>query len=219
MICRFGLAVALGYLLGSIPFGFLATRRTKGVDVRDYGSGKIGTTNVIRTGGPVVGVVTLGADLAKGALAVFLGGIILGDITGNVGGMVVDGQDAEVASGIAAIAGHVWPIYIGFRGGRGVATFIGGLLALHWPTALICGAGITLGVAFTTRYFSLGSLIGALSSVAIMALLVWVWNQPVEYLIYATVGAAIIIWQHRDNIKRLREGKERKIGEKAEFRR
>ena len=219
MICRFGLAVVLGYLLGSIPFGFLATRRTKGVDVRDYGSGKIGATNVIRTGGSVVGVVTLGADLAKGALAVFLGGIMLGNITGNVGGMVVDGQDAEVASGIAAIAGHVWPIYIGFRGGRGVATFIGGLLALHWPTALICGVGIILGVAFTTRYFSLGSLIGALSSVAIMALLVWVWDQPVEYLIYATVGAAIIIWQHRDNIKRLREGKERKIGEKAEFRR
>ncbi len=217
MIYRFILATALGYLLGSIPFGFMATRRTKGVDVRNYGSGKTGATNVIRTGGVLAGIIVLACDLAKGALAIFLGGLIMGDVVGSIGGMEVDRQDAQMASGIAAIIGHIWPVYIGFRGGRGVATFMGGLLFLHWPTALICG-GIILGMTFITRYFSLGSLIGALSSVVAMILLVLLWSQPVEYLIYVAVGAAIILEQHRDNIKRLKEGTERKVGEKAGLR-
>ena len=215
MIYRFILATVLGYLLGSIPFGFMATRRTKGVDVRNYGSGKTGATNVIRTGGVLAGIIVIACDLAKGALAIFLGGLILGDVTGSMAGMEVDRQDAQMASGIAAIIGHIWPVYIGFRGGRGVATFFGGLLFLHWPTALICGGGILLGITFITRLFSLGSLIGALSSVVAMILLVLVWDQPVEYLIYVAVGAAIILCQHRDNIKRLKEGTERKVGEKA----
>lgn len=139
MIYRFILATALGYLLGSIPFGFMATRRTKGVDVRNYGSGKTGATNVIRTRGVLAGIIVLACDLAKGALAIFLGGLIMGDVVGSIGGMEVDRQDAQMASGIAAIIGHIWPVYIGFRGGRGVTTFMGGLLFLRWPTALICG--------------------------------------------------------------------------------
>jgi glycerol-3-phosphate acyltransferase PlsY len=216
MMYRFILACVLGYLLGSIPFGFLITRRTKGVDVRDYGSGKTGATNVIRTGGVLAGIMVIACDLAKGGGAMFLGGLIMGDVAESVVGMEVGSEDAQMVSGIAAIIGHIWPVYIGFRGGRGVATFIGGLLFLHWPTGLICGGGILLGVTFITRYFSLGSLIGALSSVVAMTFLVLVFDQPVEYLIYAALGGAIIFWQHRDNIKRLRQGVERKVGERAE---
>jgi glycerol-3-phosphate acyltransferase PlsY len=110
------------------------------------------------------------------------------------------------------MAGHNWPVYIKFQGGRGVACFFGGLLAMSWPVALVCGGGILLGISALTRYVSLGSIVGTLSSLLIMAVLASLGYQPVEYLIYTGIAAPLIIFQHRDNIQRLKNGTERRLG-------
>ena len=122
---------------------------------------------------------------------------------------------AQVMAGLAAIAGHIWPVFLGFRGGRGVATFLGGLVALC-PVAALFGGGIMILGAGLTRYASLGSIAGAVGSSAILVPLTIFNGFPIEYLAYTLIGAVIIIVMHRDNIARLISGKERRIGDKAE---
>jgi glycerol-3-phosphate acyltransferase PlsY len=214
MMAKFAAAIIIGYLLGSIPFGLLLTRRYAKVDVTKYGSGKIGTTNVLRTAGRKVAIMVAFTDILKGVLAVIFAGLIVGK-----GYLVVDGIGfgalvAEVLAALAAVVGHNWSVFLKFRGGRGVATFFGGLVALCPPAAIFGGEIIVIGAGLT-RYVSLGSIAGAVGSYAVLVPLTVMNNFPIEYLFYALVGTVIIFVMHRDNIARLVSGKERKLGEKA----
>jgi len=206
VVLEFIAIVLLSYLLGAIPFGIVATKLTRGVDVRDYGSGKIGATNVLRSAGGKAGLLTLIPDVAKGTVPVLIAWLVL------------HSHAAQVVAALAAMAGHNWPIYANFRGGRGVGPYVGGMAAMYWPVALACGPGVGLGVAALTRYVSLGSIFVVLSSLMAMLLMVLIGTQPTEYLIYAGVGGGLILFQHRDNIQRLCAGTERKLGERAEKR-
>jgi glycerol-3-phosphate acyltransferase PlsY len=215
IIVKFVAVVILGYLLGSIPFGYLLSRRQAKVDVRQYGSGKTGATNVLRTAGRKSALLVATLDVLKGMLAVVFAGLIVGTdllVVGNFGfGALV----AQVLAALAAIAGHNWSVFLGFRGGRGVATFFGGLVALCPPAAIFGGEIIIIGAGLT-KFVSLGSIAGAVGSYAILVPLTIFNGFPIEYLFYALVGAVIILVMHRDNIRRLVSGKERKFGEKAE---
>jgi glycerol-3-phosphate acyltransferase PlsY len=215
MMAKFAAVVIMGYLLGSIPIGYLLTRRQAKVDVTAYGSGKTGMTNVLRTAGRKSAVVVGTLDLLKGVVAVVLAGLIMGRgylVIGNFGfGTLV----AQVLAALAAVVGHNWSVFLGFRGGRGVATFFGGLIALCPIAALVGGEIIVIGAGLT-QYVSLGSIAGVVGAYAILVPLTILNGFPLEYLLYALVGAVIIIVMHRDNIMRLVRGKERRLGEKGE---
>jgi len=196
-------AVVIGsYLIGSIPFG-LVLGKLKGVDIREYGSGNIGSTNVLRTIGPGAGAVVLICDVLKGAAAVFIARYVIGSHAG------------ELAAGFAAVAGHDWSIFIRFRGGRGVATSAGGLFVMA-PLAAVGGIAVFVLVIALTRYVSLGSMVGSISGVAIVGALLGLDRVPAEYLIYTGVVVALIVIQHRENISRLLSGSEHKFGQKGE---
>ena len=206
--------VLVGYLLGSIPFGLLLAKQFAKVDIRNYGSGKIGTTNVLRTAGKKAAVLAFTLDFTKGALAVLFAALIFGRnylVVGNFGlGLLV----AQCLAALASIAGHNWSIFLGFRGGRGVATFFGGLAALSPVVALFGGQVFAIGVGLT-RFASLGSIAGAVGTYTILIPLTILNGFPVEYLVYSLIGTITVIYMHRDNIARLLAGKERKLGEPA----
>jgi len=185
------------------------------VDVRQYGSGKTGATNVLRTAGRKSALLVAACDVLKGVLAVVFAGLIVGKDYLVVGNFGLGSLVAQVLAALAAIIGHNWSVFLRFRGGRGVATFFGGLVALCPPAALFGGEIIIIGAGLT-KYVSLGSIAGAVGSYAILVPLTIFNGFPVEYLFYALVGAIIILVMHRDNIRRLISGKERKFGEKAE---
>ena len=208
--------VIIGYLLGSIPIGYLLSRRHSKVDVRTQGSGKTGATNVFRTAGRKWGLLVAALDISKGALAVVVAGIIVGGDYLLVGDSSLWWllTSAQVLAALAAVVGHIWSPFLKFKGGRGVATFFGGLVALC-PVAALFGGEVLIIGAGLTRFVSLGSIAGAVGSYAILVPLTILNNFPVEYLLYALVGAVIIGIMHRDNIRRLITGKERKLGEKA----
>ena len=214
IIAKFVIVVIIGYLLGSIPFGVLIGRRAGGVDIRQYGSGRTGTTNVLRTAGKKAAVLAAFLDILKGVLSVVFAGLIVGKSYLVIGDFALGILIAQVLAALAAIVGHIWPIFLKFRGGRGVATFIGGMVALC-PPAGIFGGGILLIGAGITRYASLGSIAGAVGAYIILVPLTIIGGFPMEYLAYALVGAVLIIVMHRDNIARLLSGKERKLGERA----
>ncbi len=215
IIAKFVIVVLLGYLLGSIPFGLLISRRMAKVDVREHGSGKIGATNVLRTAGKKAAAMVASLDVLKGVLAVVFAGLIVGRgylVVGNFGlGALV----AQVLAALAAMAGHNWSVFLKFRGGRGVATIMGGLSALCPVVALFGGEIMIIGAGLT-KYASLSSIAGTVGTYAILVPLTIMNGFPIEYLAYALIGTIIIIVMHRDNIKRLMSGKERKLGEKAE---
>ena len=218
MIIGLYIAVAvIGYLLGSIPFGLLVSKLVAKTDVREIGSGKTGATNVIRVAGKKAGALVIILDLAKGILAVVFAGLIFSGnyLAAEETSLLWMSKSAQVLAALAAIAGHSWPIFAKFRGGRGVATFFGGLIALCPPAALF-GIEVLIIGAGLTRYMSLGSIAGAVGAYAILVPLTIINGFPIEYLIYALVGAIFIIVMHRDNISRLLASKERKIGEKVE---
>jgi len=215
IIAKFAAVIILGYLIGSIPWGVLIGRRFAKVDIRDYGSGKIGMTNVLRTVGKKAAAIVVALDVSKGALAVVLGGLILGRSYLVVGNFALGALLAQVMAALAAMAGHNWPIFLKFRGGRGVATFFGGLIALC-PIAALFGGEIAIIGAGLTRFVSLGSIAGAVGSYAILVPLTIMNGFPIEYLAYTLIGTIIIIVMHRDNIIRLITGKERKLGHTAE---
>jgi len=215
IIAKFISVIIVGYLIGSIPFGVLIGKRLAGVDVRNYGSGKMGTTNVLRTAGHKAAVFVSILDILKGVVAVVVAGLIIQDdflIVGNVGlGMVV----SQVCAALAAIAGHNWPIFLKFRGGRGVLTFFGGLIALC-PIAAIFGGEVLIISVGLTRFVSFGSIAGVVGSYAILLPLTMLNGFSLVILVYALIGAVFIIVMHKDNIVRLMNGKERKFGEKSE---
>lgn len=209
MIALEYVAVALiGYLLGSIPFGILVSKVARGIDVRMFGSGKTGTANVIRAAGGRAGAVTMMLDLSKASAAVLIAWAI------------VPSHTAQVVAALAAIMGHIWSVYIKFQGGRGVATYVGSLLAMNWLVGL-CTAIVILGIARLTRYMSLGSIVGIVASfLAMLALMVTEVRPPVIYLtvvpavqvLFCGLAAGIILIQHRDNVRRLVNGTERRLG-------
>ncbi len=215
IIAKFVAVVIIGYLLGSIPFGVLIGRRGTGVDVRQYGSGKIGATNVLRTAGRKAAAMVVSLDLLKGVLAVVFAGLIVGRGYLVVGNFALGTLVAQVMAALAAMAGHNWSIFLKFHGGRGVATFFGGLIALC-PVAAIFGGEILIIGAGLTRFASLGSIAGAVGAYAILVPLTIMNGFPIEYLAYALIGTMTIIVMHRDNIARLVSGKERKLDDKGE---
>ena len=214
IIAKFVAVVVLGYLLGSIPFGLLVAKRWARVDIRQYGSGKIGMTNVLRTAGKKAAAIVLALDLLKGVLAVVFAGLIVGAGYGEVGGFGLGVLVAEVLAALAAIVGHNWSVFLKFKGGRGVVTFFGGLIALC-PPAAIFGAEVFVIGAGVTRYASLASIAAAVASYTILVPLVIMNRFPIEYLAYTLIGTILIFIMHRDNIIRLLSGKERKLGDRA----
>ena len=217
IIAKFAAVVIISYLLGSIPFGVLIGKRIAKVDVREYGSGKIGTTNVLRVAGKKAAAVVGAFDVLKGALAVMLAGFIFrGEyrvVSGSPLWWLI--RTSLVAAGLAAMAGHNWPVFLKFHGGRGVATFFGGLIALCPVVALFSGEVLIMGAGLT-GFASVGSLAGAVGAYSILVPLTIMLGFPIEYLAYTLIGTITIIVMHRDNIVRLISGKERKLGDKAE---
>ncbi len=188
------LALAIGYFLGSIPFGLIFTARAGLGDIRKMGSGNIGATNVLRTGNKVVAAATLLADAAKGAVAV----------------LIVDqmGAGLGVIAAMGAVLGHLFPAWLGFRGGKGVSTTIGVLLALHWPTGLIFLA-TWLFVAIVTRLSSASALIAIATTPGVL----WAFDQPLTARF--ALMLCIVVWAaHHENIGRLLAGAEPIIGAK-----
>lgn len=190
------IAFILGYLLGSIPFGLILTRFAGTQDLRSIGSGSIGTTNVLRTGRKDLAAATLIGDMLKGTIAVILSGYF-------------GGPDAAMLAGLGAFLGHLFPVWLGFKGGKGVAVYIGILLGLFWPAALLFCL-IWLAVAVLTRYSSLSALIASL----VTPILLW-WFGHLALAALFAVLTLLVFYAHRENIKRLLAGSEGKIGQKA----
>jgi glycerol-3-phosphate acyltransferase PlsY len=213
LIAEFVAVVVIAYLLGSIPVGLIIGKLKKGVDIREYGSGKTGATNVMRTLGTKLGVLTLVLDVVKGGGAVMLAAVIVDGGSGSftIGGVSVHWQHvAQVAAGLAAIVGHNWPIFAKFKGGRGVTAYFGTLFAI-FPPAGIFGAEVVAIAALRSRQMSRGSILGALAAWCLMIPLTIVYNFPPIYLAYGLAGIALLVYQHYDNIKRLRQGTERQL--------
>jgi len=214
IVGRFVAAVIIAYLLGSIPFGLIIGKLKTGVDIREQGSGKTGATNLMRVVGTRLGVLALVLDVVKATAAVMLAAVIVDRGIGilTIGGVSLYWQHiAQVAAGLAAVAGHNWPIFAKFRGGRGVTAYFGTLFAI-FPPAGIFGAEVLAITALRSRHMSLGSLLGALATWCLMLPLTIVYHLlPPIYLVYGFVGIALIAYQHRDNMKRLRQGTERQL--------
>jgi acyl phosphate:glycerol-3-phosphate acyltransferase len=183
--------IAVGYLVGSIPAGYVVARVGGVADIRRVGSGNIGATNVLRTLGWKYGLIVLGLDAAKGAVGALL-------VRWSGGGRV-----GQTVGGLSAMVGHLWPFTLHFKGGRGVATGFG-LLAVLDPVAALVGALVFVGVVATTRYVSLGSMSAATLAVLTLALR----RAPAPQVLLCMLGAGAIVWRHRPNIERLLSGTE-----------
>jgi acyl phosphate:glycerol-3-phosphate acyltransferase len=186
-------ALAFGYLLGSIPFGLILTRFAGTQDIRQIGSGNIGATNVLRTGRKSLAAATLLCDMLKGTAAVLVAHYFYG-------------PDLALLAGIGAFLGHLFPVWLKFKGGKGVATYLGVLLALAWPAALAFAA-IWLAVAWLTRYSSLAALIACAATPAVL----WLNTDLREAQLFALL-TVLIVFMHRANIARLIRGTEGRIG-------
>jgi len=213
MIAEFVAVVVIAYLLGSIPFGLIISKLKSDVDIREHGSGKTGATNVMRTLGTKLGVLTLVLDVVKAGGAVMLAAVIIDGSSGSltIGGVTVYWQHvAQVVAGLAAIAGHNWPVFAKFKGGRGVTAYFGTLFAIC-PPAGIFGAEVVAIAALRSRHMSMGSILGALAAWCLMVPLTLAYNLSPIYLAYGLVVIALLVYQHHDNIKRLRQGTERQL--------
>jgi glycerol-3-phosphate acyltransferase PlsY len=199
--------VLAGYLLGSIPSGYLAGRWLKGIDIRQRGSGSTGATNVLREVGRGAALAVLLVDVLKGTAAVLLARAAL-----QPGLAATDGW--VVAAGLAALAGHIWPVWLGWRGGKAVATALGLLLGLSWPVGLAC-LGVFLTVLAASRIVSLSSVAAAVALPLLM--LAWFQSQGMgvrwPYLLLALLTAVLVIWRHRSNLARLLAGTEPRLGQ------
>ena len=204
---RYAAVLPLAYIMGALSWGYVVLLMHRGIDIRDYGSGRTGVSNALRTAGYRPAGLVLALDLVKGISAVLLARTLIGDPT------------SEVAAGLAALVGHNWPVFLGFRGGRGIAPGLGGLAVMS-PIAAVCGVVVFLPVCVFTRYLSLGSIMGVVSACGVLVALILLNFNPWGlvsnlYLIYGLLGGTVIVWQHRDNIQRLLAGTERRIGNPA----
>ena len=188
--------VAIGYLLGSTPNGYLAGSWLKGIDLRDCGSGSTGATNVLRNVGKGPALVVFLLDVSKGALAVLLAKHFgLSDWV-------------QVLAGLAALAGHIWPVWLGWKGGKAVATGLGMFLGLAWPVGLAC-FGLFMAVISVFRIVSLSSVVAAIG----LPLLMLLGGQSAAYITVSLVASLMVLWRHRSNIQRLIAGTEPTIGQ------
>jgi glycerol-3-phosphate acyltransferase PlsY len=188
-------AFVLGYLLGSIPFGLLLTRLAGTQDLRTIGSGNIGATNVLRTGRKSLAAATLIGDMLKGTVAVIIAGYF-------------GGPNAAMLAALGAFLGHLFPVWLKFKGGKGVATYLGVLLGLFWPGAVVF-AVLWLATAFTSRYSSLSALVAAF----VTPIFLW-WFGQLALASLFVVLTLLLFYTHRENIRRLQAGTEGKIGSK-----
>ena len=188
-------ALVLGYLLGSIPFGLILTKLAGTQDLRSIGSGSIGATNVLRTGNKGLAAATLLGDALKGTIAVVIAGYY-------------GGPNAAMLAALAAFLGHLFPVWLNFRGGKGVAVYIGVLIGLFWPAAIVFCV-LWLATAATTRYSSLSALVASF----VTPIFLWWFGHPALASLFALL-TLLLFWAHRENIKRLKAGNEGRIGEK-----
>jgi len=190
-------ALAIAYLIGSIPFSYLVARR-KGIDVRTVGSGNVGATNVMRSAGRAAGLAAFALDFLKGSLATWLA-------------LRLAGPTIAAVAAVIAVLGHMYPAWLSFKGGKGVATGAGAFLPIL-PVAAVIGL-LTFGVvAWLTRYASAGSIAGT-SALPVVA---WLMRAPAASTIAAAIAAALIVWKHRENIRRIAAGSERRMGARKE---
>ena len=195
-------AVAAAYLIGSLSFAVIVSKFYGMADPRSYGSGNPGATNVLRSGKKKAAALTLLGDALKGLVAVLLARA-LQDTLGL--------SDATIAAvAVAVLVGHMWPVFFGFKGGKGVATAVGVLLALSWLTALICAA-VWLVMAFGFKVSSLAALVAT----AISPLVAWFFMPHLSWLLAVAVIAVLVLYRHQSNIRNLLSGRESKIGDKA----
>ncbi len=188
-------ALVLGYLFGSVPFGLILTRFAGTADLRSIGSGNIGATNVLRTGRKGLAAATLLLDMLKGTAAVLISGYY-------------GGPDAAMLAALGAFLGHLFPVWLGFRGGKGVAVYIGVLIGLFWPAAVVfCVAWLV--TAAISRYSSLSALVASI----ITPIFLWWFGHPALASLFAVL-TLLLIYMHRENIRRLRAGTEGRIGER-----
>lgn len=200
-LVRVALALVVGYFVGAIPFGVVIGQRTAGVDVRKLGSGNIGATNVLRVLGPRTAILVLAMDVAKGIVTVFIGKWLAPDTGADI---------VPLLSGVAAVAGHNWSVFLRFGGGKGVATTAGVVIASMPLTALIAIAAFLVVVAIT-RYVSLGSIVLACA----LPIAAWQLDRPMPHVLFALILGIMTIWRHRSNIARLLEGSENKLGKRT----
>jgi glycerol-3-phosphate acyltransferase PlsY len=194
--------IIICYFIGNLNFAYIFTKISLKEDIRDYGSGNAGTTNVLRVSGVKQAFIVFVLDAAKGALAIFLL-----TLYANANGL---GEIYPLLAGLAVIIGHDWPIFLGFRGGKGVATTFGVVLALDFRIALITVA-IFLAIVFISKMMSLGSVLGLIS----LAIVSMIFGSPIIMSLFVWVYALIGVFQHRGNIKRIINGNESKIGQKV----
>ena len=196
---RYAALCVVAYLTGSVSWGYMLLIFARGEDIREFGSGRTGMSNILRTAGGKAAAVVFVLDYSKGILMVLLARYIIGSPT------------PEIVAGLLALCGHNWPVFLGFRGGRGILPGFGGL-SIMAPWVALAGAALFTVVTLSTRLLSLGSILGTIFiAVLSLALTIW-WGHHPLYTVYAFAGGAVITWQHRDNIRRLINGTERRIG-------
>ncbi len=189
----------IAYLIGSISWGYIFVNLTMGEDIRDFGSGRTGMSNILRTSGGKAAAAVFLLDAGKGVVCVLLARTAIGP------------GEAEVAAALLALCGHNWPIFLRFRGGRGIMPGLGALSVMA-PWVALAGAGLFLVVTLSSRILSLGSIVGTLAVAVLSLALMLLFGHSQLYTLYACVGGAVIIWQHRDNIRRIAKGTERRLG-------
>ena len=192
--------VPVGYILGSIPFGVIVGWLVRRVDVRDFGSGSTGMTNVLRTIGRPAAIVVLLLDMAKAVSAVVLARVVSNE------------HGVEVSAALAALAGHNWPVFIGFRGGKGTASGWAGLLILSPLAGLVATVAGVLALVLS-RYVSLGSVLAATAGAVSLIVIAVTGHAPLVYIWFGAIGSTLIVARHWDNMRRLLSGQERKLGQ------
>ena len=198
----YAILVPVGYLLGSVPFGIIVGRAVGGVDVRQYGSGSTGMTNVLRTVGRRAAAIVMILDMSKSVVAVLMARLLS------------DSAGVEVVTALAVIAGHIWPVFAGFSGGKGISVGWSALIVLSPISGLVAGL-VGIPIIVISRYVSLGSILATISGCVVLLVMSLTTDASIAYVWYAIIGGSAIVLLHRGNISRLFRGEERKLGQQS----